>query len=440
MASFVNDQYQVRLHDISEEGNMVDIMPVNTSEDVYIRGVSEEGTLTLPGDSDYTTLTATLSNIRKWLYNLSSTAKEVRIVSDNKKDESLINIPSTVVTTELSKEIDALSDEVDRYHTELTNADKTHADTKATASTYAHVKLSDEYKTKVNNGAAANAIAPSQNALYDGWKDLEDRKAPNVHNATNKATYGGATSTNYGHVITQDDYTKDSSDTAMVPSQHGMKALYDKTTELVDDAWTGSGGINSKAPKYHADTETTYGVGTTTKYGHLKISDAYNEDTQETSGKSVNGVAASSWAVKRCYDAAISVMTGKLNGHIDEKATSTKFSHVALTDVYTVNSGAANSGYGASSKALYDAYNAAISALTTHSNVKSTASVYGHVALSDTYNSKVDEGDAANALGASQNALFNAYDEIDTRMGTQIRINDIQPTETGVVWLKIDSR
>ena len=37
------------------------------------------------------------------------------------------------------------------------------------------------------------------------------------------------------------------------------------------------------------------------------------------------------------------------------------------------------------------------------------ASNYGHVKLSDTYSSKVSNGDAAHGLAASQNALYNAY-------------------------------
>jgi hypothetical protein len=439
MASFLYRQQQVQLHDIDDDGTLTDIMPVNTSLDVYVRNI-ETGSLTLPGDSADKTLTANLNNIRKWLYNLTSTAKEVRIVSDNKKDESLINIPSTVVTTTLSKEIDALDNKVDTIHEELKTADKTHADTNATASIYAHVKLSDEYKTKVAKGAAADALAPSQNALYNAWQDLEDRKTPNVHNVTNKATYGGATATNYGHVITQDDYTKDTTDTAMVPSQHGMKLLWDKISELNTTAWTGTGGIDSKAPIYHANTATTYGVGTTEKYGHLKVWDDYNADTQESSGKAANAVAASSWAVKRCYDASISVMTGKLTAHADERGTASKYSHVALTDEYTSSKGAASASIAPSSKALYDAYTAVTTALSTHSNTKSTASVYAHVALSDTYTSKVSNGAAANALGASQNALYNVYNTFNTKMGTQIRFSDTQPTEKGILWFKTTAR
>ncbi len=41
-----------------------------------------------------------------------------------------------------------------------------------TASNYGHVKLSDTYATAVTNGAAANGIVPSQNALYNAYNEL----------------------------------------------------------------------------------------------------------------------------------------------------------------------------------------------------------------------------------------------------------------------------
>ena len=45
-----------------------------------------------------------------------------------------------------------------------------------------------------------------------------------------------------------------------------------------------------------------------------------------------------------------------------------------------------------------------------------TASNYGHVKLSDTYNSAVSGGNAAGGLAASQNALYNAYNELNSKI------------------------
>lgn len=57
--------------------------------------------------------------------------------------------------------------------------------------------------------------------------------------------------------------------------------------------------LNGKAPKSHATSATTYGAGTSSNYGHVKLSD----ETGSTSGVN-DGVAATPAAVKAAYDLA----------------------------------------------------------------------------------------------------------------------------------------
>ena len=57
--------------------------------------------------------------------------------------------------------------------------------------------------------------------------------------------------------------------------------------------------LNAKAPTSHASTATTYGKGTASNYGHVKLSDS----TSSTSAASA-GIAASPKAVKAAYDLA----------------------------------------------------------------------------------------------------------------------------------------
>ena len=61
------------------------------------------------------------------------------------------------------------------------------------------------------------------------------------------------------------------------------------------------GALDNKAPKSHASSSTTYGQGTGSNYGHVKLSDA----TDSTSAASA-GIAASPKAVKAVYDLATS--------------------------------------------------------------------------------------------------------------------------------------
>lgn len=50
----------------------------------------------------------------------------------------------------------------------------THKAVAASGNLSGHVKLSDTYKTAVNNGAAANGMAASQKAVYDSYQLLQD--------------------------------------------------------------------------------------------------------------------------------------------------------------------------------------------------------------------------------------------------------------------------
>lgn len=52
---------------------------------------------------------------------------------------------------------------------------------------------------------------------------------------------------------------------------------------------------NSKAPTNHASADTTYGAATTSAYGHVKLSDEYEEEQEGT------GIAASQAAVAAAY-------------------------------------------------------------------------------------------------------------------------------------------
>lgn len=57
------------------------------------------------------------------------------------------------------------------------------------------------------------------------------------------------------------------------------------------------GEVNKKAPISHASTATTYGLGTASNYGHVKLSDSYTS----SGGAASAGVAASSKAVYDAY-------------------------------------------------------------------------------------------------------------------------------------------
>lgn len=62
--------------------------------------------------------------------------------------------------------------------------------------------------------------------------------------------------------------------------------------------------LNGKAPTSHASSATTYGAGSGTNYGHVKLSDTINGTSNEN-----GGVAATPAAVKSAYDLANAAKT-----------------------------------------------------------------------------------------------------------------------------------
>ena len=119
-------------------------------------------------------------------------------------------------------------------------------------------------------------------------KVLMDGKAPKSH-ASTATTYGAGNASNYGHVKLSDNYTS-SAGAASSGVGASSKAVADAYAKLNSE-------IDKKAPKSHASTATTYGLGNANNYGHVKLSDNYTS----SAGAASAGVAASSKAVADAY-------------------------------------------------------------------------------------------------------------------------------------------
>ena len=141
---------------------------------------------------------------------------------------------------------------------------------------------------------AQNAVTAAQ-ATADAAMAAAEASAPKNH-AVSATTFGAGTSANYGHVRLSDATSSTSAasgGTAATPA--AVKAAYDLA--------------NGKAPKSHASTQATYGKGTSTNYGHVKLSDSILS-TSDTAG----GTAATPGAVKKAYDLANRAETTLLGG------------------------------------------------------------------------------------------------------------------------------
>ncbi|RGC99864.1 hypothetical protein DW194_04505 [Subdoligranulum sp. AM16-9] len=82
--------------------------------------------------------------------------------------------------------------------------------------------------------------------------------------------------------------------------------------------------VDGKAPKNHASTETTYGAGNATKYGHLKLSDAIASGSNADQGiaatpSAVNQVHAKANAAQSTANAAMPKAGGTFTGTVAAK-------------------------------------------------------------------------------------------------------------------------
>ena len=169
----------------------------------------------------------------------------------------------------------------------------------------------------------------------------------------------------------------------------------------------------------HADAGRTYGVGSGELFGHLKISDDYNMENIEENGSASAGMAASLFALQRSSAALQAIVDTKLPAtHADEKATASTYSHVKLTDEYSSNNGAADSGVGVSSKALADAY-AELSA-TLDATQKSIVTLNSGMTQQSSHIAFNDDGSITETTATSdKNTVFNEDGSITKTLTTK---------------------
>ena len=423
--------------------------PETYAETVTTGSVKKSESLELPGTDPSETLTDTIAKVKLYLDNVSSIASEKREVVDSPDDNSS-NIPSTRATASLKASLDAINAIVTKNKEDIaTKAPIAHADAEktyggGTEDLYGHVKTTDKYVyTNEDETAptAADSVAASPKAVADAYTALDTGKAP-VSHASTDTKYGSASLIDYGHVKASDTYKVAIEDG---DAEHGVvasqKAVNDMYKDLSSNQET---GIVSRAPIMHADAERTYGAGTESLYGHVKISDNYDMENVETAGNAASGMAASLFALHRSNAALKAVVDTKLpSTHAAEKATAQKFSHVKLTDNYESSQGAAADGVGASSKALADSFaklNASISAaqksiVTLNSDIMSSMDTFATKINTHDTDIKSDistltsklsthDNDIKSAISKSEDTIENAIIGINnhiTQQGTTLK-------------------
>lgn len=193
------------------------------------------------------------------------------------------------------------------------NVAKTTADTKApinhasyetayglgSDAVYGHVKLSDSTidTSDVTKGVAATPSAVNQ--VYNiatTAQNVADTKAP-IDHASTDVTYGKANKDNYGHVRLSSSFASfQGVGEGVAATPYAVKQTYDKAVEAAEAAAAAQTSADEKAVKKHASSYDSFGLGTRTAYGHLKLSN----DLDDTSGVA-SGTAATPFTVNKLY-------------------------------------------------------------------------------------------------------------------------------------------
>ena len=129
--------------------------------------------------------------------------------------------------------------------------------------------------SKANETAALVGTQTGTGTVFEQLEELNQQGtdfAPTVHTSSTGSTYGAASTAQYGHVRMASGFSDSGADVAM-PISLGA-SLNSRVAELEEGGGGGAGG--DYAPVDHASSATTYGVGSESQYGHVKLSSNVN--------------------------------------------------------------------------------------------------------------------------------------------------------------------
>ena len=233
-----------------------------------------------------------------------------------------------------------------------------------------------------------------------------------------------------------------------------LNLTYDHTLTLtkedgtVIDTYDGSADKTisvATIPTDHSSVNTTYGVATTGKYGHVKVVDTYQTEPGAT-----NGTVASATALHEAYK-ELKAGTGihktqaeynalpeseKKNGstyYVDDGKDGTLTSDNVAYDNSVSALSAEYVKTAIDELAVRSAKPTAHPSSTAETYGAGTGSEFGHVRLSDSY--KASDGNADASVAASSYALYQAYNELNSNLNGI----DISSGVTALATFRIDS-
>lgn len=185
-----------------------------------------------------------------------------------------------------------------------------------------------------------------------------------------------------GHVKVTTDFSN-ATENDVVPSAPAVKTAVNNLQQAINS--------KSTVPTNHASSDITYGIGTSSNYGHVKVDNTYDKESPEAA----DGVAASAYALQSAYNElkqrpiGVQSVNGKTGSNVALNASDVS---AAPNNHASPTAGEASPVYGGG-----------------------TSSQFGHVSLTDVYdnpNTDAETDGAANSKAASAYAVQAMYKEI----------------------------
>ena len=216
---------------------------------------------------------------------------------------------------------------------------------------YGHIKVGNGFT--VNSGKVDVAYGNSANTACQG----NDSRLSNARKNPNAVTFSdGTTNTTY------DGSSAKTITAATVGAAPAGHTTVNATSSILGHVKTGTGIANSsgtisvsygtaagtacqgndsrlsdaRTPKSHATTATTYGGGTGSSYGHVKLTDTYSVSTPNASTNgAATSIAASAYALQQAYHTLNNKIPANTLRYIgNAKNTSTNFNNLMASGIY----------------------------------------------------------------------------------------------------------
>lgn len=152
-------------------------------------------------------------------------------------------------------------------------------------------------------------------SAYQGYylKGLINGKAPTSH-ASSGTGYGVGDADNYGHCRVTNYLTVSKHETGLALSAYQGYVLNNAINSLKTTVSNNTTAINGKAPTSHASTETSYGLGSSDKYGHVKLINNLNASSYS---------AGAALAAKQGYELAQRIQTAQSTANTAQSTANT---------------------------------------------------------------------------------------------------------------------